>query len=76
MKNSLMVILAGGLLCASSASVGQSPQTNTVDSKSKPKEKTYCLQSDGDSGSHIKRVECRTKNDWQRLGVDVDEMQK
>jgi len=39
-----------------------------------PPERTYCLQYTQDTGSRINRTECRTKKDWERLGVDVDEL--
>jgi putative hemolysin len=38
------------------------------------KEQTYCLQSGVDTGSRIKRVECKTKRQWAQLGVDVDDL--
>ena len=76
MKNNLLVILAGGLLCVSTAGAGQTVQSNTVQTQAKAKEKTYCLKSDGDSGSHVKRVECRTKKQWKALGVDIDAVEE
>ena len=43
--------------------------------ESKPaSEQQYCLTFDSDTGSHISRTECRTKKEWRKLGVDVDEM--
>ncbi|MFL6729912.1 MAG: hypothetical protein ACJ8E3_05965 [Sphingomicrobium sp.] len=54
---------------AAPASARDNPQSNTV--ASKPQEKTYCVQFD-DTGSHVARVECRTKKQWAQRGVDVD----
>jgi hypothetical protein len=36
----------------------------------------YCLQYENDTGSRLRRQECRTKEEWQRLGIDVDEGQR
>jgi hypothetical protein len=36
----------------------------------------YCLQYEGDTGSRINHVECKTKAEWARLGIDVDELSK
>ena len=40
----------------------------------KPTERQYCLTFADDTGSHLKRTECRTKKEWKQLGVDVDEL--
>jgi hypothetical protein len=50
------------------------PQSNTVAAKPTAKEKTYCLQYALDTGSRINRVDCKTKKEWARLGVDVDDL--
>jgi hypothetical protein len=36
------------------------------------KEPVYCLQFSSETGSRISRMECRTKKDWERLGVELD----
>jgi hypothetical protein len=36
---------------------------------------TYCIQTEATGSRHAK-VECRTKEEWSRLGVDVDELLK
>ena len=76
MRDSLTVIFAAGVLCGSTAGVAQTPETNTAQSKPASKEKTYCLKSTGDSGSNLRRVECRTKKEWAEEGVDVDKLLK
>ena len=35
------------------------------------KEPIYCLQFSSETGSRIARMECRTKKDWERLGVEL-----
>lgn len=36
----------------------------------------YCIQYEQDTGSRINRVECKTKAEWAKLGVYVDELTK
>lgn len=36
---------------------------------------TYCLRIDA-TGSRYSKMECRTKAEWRRLGVDVDDLVK
>jgi hypothetical protein len=36
------------------------------------KEPVYCLEFSSETGSRIARMECRTKKDWARLGVELD----
>jgi len=64
-----MLVVAGLALIASP--VTAAPQAVT---KSQPRaqEKTYCLQLEPITGSRISTTECRTKDDWARLGVDID----
>ena len=33
----------------------------------------YCLRVDPATGSHIETIQCRTREDWADLGVDVDQ---
>ena len=64
-----IVVLASVTLMASPAAAEQSAKARPA-----TPEKTYCLQYSLDTGSRINRTECRTKKDWARLGVDVDEL--
>ena len=34
----------------------------------------YCIEVEAITGSRISKMECRTKAEWARLGVDVDEV--
>lgn len=78
MKNSVLAIAASGFLCVSAASAAQSPQTNTAASEpTKPaKDQKICLSPGSDTGSNLKRVECRTKKEWRALGVEVGDLVK
>ena len=40
------------------------------------KERRYCVQYGEITGSRIQSVECKTKANWARLGVDVDHPDK
>jgi hypothetical protein len=64
-----IVVLASVTLMASPAAAEQSAKARPA-----TPEKTYCLQYSQDTGSRINRTECRTKKDWARIGVDIDEL--
>lgn len=36
----------------------------------------YCFQYEQDTGSRINRIECKTRAEWARIGVYVDESAK
>ena len=36
----------------------------------------YCFQYEQDTGSRINRLECKTRAEWARLGVYVDDSAK
>jgi hypothetical protein len=43
-------------------------------SKKSPDSKTkYCMQVEPSTGSRIITTECKTKAEWQALGVDIDQ---
>lgn len=33
----------------------------------------YCLRVDPITGSHMETIQCRTREDWAELGVDLDQ---
>jgi hypothetical protein len=52
------------------------PSSKLADSASSPDHK-YCLVSDGTTtDTRIHTRECRTKAEWTRRGVDIDELTK
>ena len=66
-------VAVGTLLFAAPVLAQQDPQSNTAASKpAKQQEKTYCFQFSLDTGSRINRMECKTRKQWEMLGVDVD----
>ena len=60
-----------GILLASTAAIA-TPGAKLSDKT--PAEKQYCLKFADDTGSHLARSECRTKKEWRKLGIDVDEI--
>lgn len=58
------------LALAAPATVSAAPNKSAQD------QQKYCIQYEQDTGSRINRVECRTKAEWARLGVNVDELTK
>lgn len=61
--------LAIAALAASSASAQSRPA-----SASKPKETKFCIQYEKLTGSRIAETECKTKAQWKKEGVDVDDL--
>ena len=56
-----------------SAAAGAAPPAKTQP-PAKTAERTYCIQFEPQTGSHIAKTECRTKSEWRQLGVNVDEL--
>jgi hypothetical protein len=63
------ILLLAGLISTASAGMAAAQST----SKAVAHEKSYCFQIEPLTGSRIMRTECRTKSEWARLGVDVDQ---
>ena len=61
-------------LIASQASAAQ--QAGSAKNRAPAREKTYCLQFEPDTGSRISRTECKTRKEWSRLGVQIDDLIK
>jgi hypothetical protein len=71
-----VAFILGSLLVAVPTTAAVNSTSNTVAPKTQvaSKDQTYCLQFGLDTGSRIKRVDCKTKKEWAQLGVDVDEV--
>jgi|KBSSwiStaDraftv2_1062776.scaffolds.fasta_scaffold2669806_1 putative hemolysin len=69
-------LIVGSLLVAVPSTAADNSTSNTVAPKTQvaAKNQTYCLQFGVDTGSRIKRLDCKTKKEWAQLGVDVDEV--
>ena len=50
----------------------QLPPTPSIAPPGTPQTR-YCLRVDPLIGSHIETVQCKTRDEWAELGVDVDQ---
>ena len=66
----LMVSIGLGLVLVSTAA--NAAPTATQAEKAAGDATQYGINFADDTGSHLTRTECRTKKEWKRLGVDVD----
>ena len=66
----LIATIGLGLVLASTAATAAPAAKPT--NKPAGDAKQYCIKFADDTGSHLARTECRTKSEWKRLGVDVD----
>jgi hypothetical protein len=69
----IAMISASIVLIGSSANAApaQAPKD-----QGQPRAQKYCVQYENDTGSRLRRQECRTREEWQRLGVDIGEGQR
>jgi hypothetical protein len=66
--------VALGLIAAASpvSATAQEPESTAVAPAGTP-ETRYCLRVDPITGSRIETIQCRTREDWASLEVDVDQ---
>ncbi len=71
----LLATLGISLILASTAASAAAPAAK---SPGKPGNSAaaqkYCFKFEGGTGTRISTTECRTKAEWRRLGVDVDNL--
>ena len=79
MRIVVTMIGLGALLAAVPAAAADpaatSSKTKSTAAKSS-KEPTYCIQYEADTGSRIGETVCKTKSDWAKDGVNVDDLAK
>jgi hypothetical protein len=80
MANSGLIIVLGTLLIGAAAPVNAevgvgNGQTKAPASAVASKEKKYCLK-EALTGSRMSSQECKTKAEWAREGIDIDEVVK
>jgi UrcA family protein len=72
----VLALLSAPAFAATDKSNANQPSNKPADLASPPDHK-YCLVSDGTTtDTRIHTRECRTKADWARRGVDIDELIK
>jgi hypothetical protein len=63
-------------LIASQATAAEQAGQSSAKSRGQSQGKNYCVQFEPETGTRIHRTECRTKQEWARRGVDIDELIK
>ena len=66
------LIIALGALVATSAAANTQP-TQTTGAPAGNANARYCLRVDPIIGSRIETIQCRTRDDWAALEVNVDQ---
>jgi hypothetical protein len=68
------------ILALSAAAAGfaapASASTSTTTAAPKAKEVKYCLSVEPGTGSRLGGTECLTKSEWQRRGINIDELSR
>ncbi len=73
----IQAVVAIGMILSPATTAGQS---NPVSTDPQPKATTpekpikYCIDSEPFTGSNITKTECKTKAEWAKEGVNVDEL--
>lgn len=77
-----LVIIALGTIVATTPAAAQVPGTNAqakaavgAGEGATKKEKKYCLK-EANTGTRLASVDCRTKAEWARDGVDIEAVVK
>lgn len=79
MRIVVTMIGLGALLAAVPAAAADpaAPSTNKKSTTTgSGKEPTYCIQYEPDTGSRIGETACKTKAEWAKDGVNVDDLAK
>lgn len=69
----LSMIFASAAAPASTASTAKNPPAKAASSDQDVK---YCVESEPFTGSIISKTECKTRAEWAKEGVDVDQLKK
>jgi hypothetical protein len=74
MAHKLSVVALGTIVFASAVSAANvQPMPTTTGAPAGTPETRYCLRVDPITGSRIETIQCRTREEWAQLEVDVDE---
>jgi hypothetical protein len=72
--NKLLAAAGFGLILATTSAIA-APAAKPANSQPSPAaEQRYCLKLDRATGSNINWSGCRTKAEWKRLGIDIDDL--
>jgi hypothetical protein len=67
-----LAIALGMIVAAPPLSATQPEPTPEAMAPTAPPEARYCLRVDPITGTRIESIECRTREEWAQLEVDVD----
>lgn len=79
MRIVMTMIGLGAMLTAVPAAAADSPASPASAKSTKAaagKQATYCIQYEPDTGSRIAATECKSKAQWEKEGVNVDQLTK
>ena len=72
----VLVTVGLGLIVAASAAPAAPIAKSGGNTSAQAPETKYCLKLDRMTGSNIDRSGCRTKAEWRKLGIDIDDVLK
>jgi hypothetical protein len=73
MVDRLFIVALGIVAAASPVSASQSERIRESVAPEAPPSARYCLRVEPITGSRMETVQCRTREDWALLEVDVDQ---
>ena len=77
MSRTLMIAALAAFVATPAAAAGNSQSAPAKESRAaaeKAEATKYCLTYEKTTGSRIEKTECRTKDDWAELGINVDDL--
>lgn len=72
MAHTRLLVALGLIFAASPAAASREPTPPTAAPAGTPTTR-YCLRVDPITGSRMETIQCRTRDDWASLDVDVDQ---
>ena len=70
------LVVAVGLIAIAAPAAAALQNSQAGSSSSAADATKYCIQYEPDTGSRLNRVECKTKAEWAKQGVQVDQLKK
>jgi hypothetical protein len=67
-----LLAIVGLIFACSTATTATAAASAGNTAKTERSAQKYCIQYDEETGTHLKRMDCRTKAEWKALDVDVD----
>ena len=67
-----LLAILGLIVSSSTATFATAAVNDGGKAKNESSAQKYCLKYEVQTGSHLSRMDCRTKAEWKDLDVDVD----